>query len=230
MFGDEEIIQQSKNQPQKEARLQQLENYHFDTMDFMTECGFNLLVFGHGSKLAFLRSYRERKLASKAVVWVNAFHSAVSMKGLLNRVASFCFSNCKVLETALAEAKKFPSMHQQVDFLAHTLQRNPPTFGKLYLFINSLDSSKLREPEYLGYLAKLAQVEHIRLIVSVDNIRAGSLFDESLLNSFNFYCANVDTFMDYDIEEEYSEPLFKSKQETTELGLSFIFSSMTKTQ
>lgn len=55
------------------------------------------------------------------------------------------------------------------------------------------------------------------------------MFDESLLNNFNFYTLAVDTYLDYDVEEEYSDQLFKSKQETTELGLSFIYSSMTKT-
>ena len=49
------------------------------------------------------------------------------------------------------------------------------------------------------------------LIVSVDNIRAGAMFDETQLNNFNFYTLAVDTYLDYDIEEEYADQLFKSK-------------------
>jgi hypothetical protein len=62
----------------------------FTTPDYMIECGFNLLIYGHGSKLSYMRKFRETKLCSKPVLWVNCFHSAVSMKGLTNNIIGFC--------------------------------------------------------------------------------------------------------------------------------------------
>lgn len=122
-------------------------------MEFMTESGFNILAYGHGSKLSFLRAYREKKLATKAVIWVNSFHSAASMKGLLNKIVSFCVKHCQILKQAFGEGKRFPGMHQMVDAIANTLQRNSPSFQKLYIFINSLDAGKLKDSEYLSYLS-----------------------------------------------------------------------------
>jgi hypothetical protein len=87
-----------------------------------------------------------------------------------------------------------------VDNLFNILQNNKPEFGKLYVFLNSLDQSRLKEYEFLQMLSKLAMSDYLVFIVSVDSIRAGTIFDESLLNNFNFYCQAADTFQDFDIE------------------------------
>ncbi len=55
----------------------------------------------------------------------------------------------------------------------------------------------LKNDEWLLMLSKLAKIEIVKLIVSVDHIKAASLFSDQLLNNFNFYCVQVNTFEPY---------------------------------
>lgn len=79
-------------------------------------------------------------------------------------------------------------------------------------------------------LAGLAKTQKVKLIVSLDHIKSGILFSETLLDKFNFVCLQVDTFAEYSAEMDYSPSLFSAKNENQEIGLSFILKSMTQQQ
>lgn len=49
-----------------------------------------------------------------------------------------------------------------------------------------------------------------------------------MLDRFNFYCMQIDTFESYDVELEYYFSLFSTKNDNQEVGLQFILKSMTK--
>lgn len=68
------------------------------------------------------------------------------------------------------------------------------------------------------------------LIVSVDHIKAGMMWSEQMIDRFNFMALQVNTFADYDVEQEYQSPLFSFKNDNQEVGLSFVLKSMTQTQ
>lgn len=79
--------------------------------------------------------------------------------------------------------------------------------------------------EMLGEVAKLTA---IKLIMSVDSCKAGILFSEHQLDIFNFVCMRADTFESTHDEREFaSTNIFEEKNESQELGLAFIFKSMT---
>ena len=79
-------------------------------------------------------------------------------------------------------------------------------------------------------LADIASLGGVRLIVSVDNIKAGMLWSEQLLDKYNFMSLKVDTLQDYDTELEYQSPLFSFKNDNEEVGLAFVLKSMTQNQ
>lgn len=79
-------------------------------------------------------------------------------------------------------------------------------------------------------LSEIANVPGIRLIVSVDNIKAGMLWSEQIVDKLNFMCVEVNTFEDYDIELEYQSPLFSFKNDNQEVGLTFVLKSLTSNQ
>ena len=76
-------------------------------------------------------------------------------------------------------------------------------------------------------LADIASLAGVRLIASVDNIKAGMLWSEQLIDKFNFMSLKVDTLQDYDTELEYQSPLFSFKNDNEEVGLTFVMKSMT---
>lgn len=79
--------------------------------------------------------------------------------------------------------------------------------------------------EMLGEVAKLPA---IKLIMSVDSSKAGILFSEHQLDIFNFVTMRADTFEPTNDEREFATTnLFEEKNESQELGLAFIFKSMT---
>lgn len=51
-----------------------------------------------------------------------------------------------------------------------------------------------------------------------------------MLDRFNFYSFQLDTFCEYDMENDYLPNVFIAKNDNVEIGLSFILKSMTEHQ
>ena len=80
-------------------------------------------------------------------------------------------------------------------------------------------------------LGELANCDKLRFIVTVDHLKASVIFTEHQMDNFNFVCRQIDTFMlDYEYELMYQPELFSAKNDNQEIGLAFIFQSMTKNQ
>ena len=94
----------------------------------------------------------------------------------------------------------------------------------------SFDAGALKGEESQYHLARLVSHPRIRLLTCVDNQKAGRIFDEPLLNQYNFCCYKVDTFREFDREKEFMSSLFVEKNENAELGLQFLFKSLTNNQ
>lgn len=88
----------------------------------------------------------------------------------------------------------------------------------------------MKNEDYQRCLSELAEVRGICLIVSIDNIKAGMMWSEQMLDRFNFMAVEVNTFEDYDTELEYQSPLFSFKNDNQEVGLTFVLKSMTQNQ
>jgi uncharacterized membrane protein len=54
------------------------------TMKYYLDCGFNLLVYGVGSKRNILNYFASSLLANDHVLIINGFHSAANIKLILN--------------------------------------------------------------------------------------------------------------------------------------------------
>ena len=88
----------------------------------------------------------------------------------------------------------------------------------------------LKGQEWQEMLGELANIEAIKLIVTVDNCKSGILFTDHQLDMFNFVCIQADTFQLFHDELSWQPTLFSAKNDNQELGLAFIFKSMTKNQ
>lgn len=79
-------------------------------------------------------------------------------------------------------------------------------------------------------LGELATFPMLRFIVSVDNIKSGVLFTDALLDQYNFVCVPLHTFEAFEDELEWQPDTYSAKNDNQELGLAFIFKSMTNNQ
>ena len=66
----------------------------------------------------------------------------------------------------------------------------------------------------------------MKFIISVDDINASWLFDETMWDSFNFVTFKIDTFKDFSNELEQLGELFSHKNEVEEISVGFVFKSM----
>lgn len=128
----------------------------------------------------------------------------------------------------------FFNQQEQIEEIRRVMNKlgDTPSLKGAYLLIviHSLDMGQLKQPKALETLALLAACKHIRLVVSLDNCKAGVLFTDRLLDSFNFVNFQMDTFEEFGDECSYQPSLFSQKNENQEIGLAFIFKSMTDTQ
>ncbi len=93
-----------------------------------------------------------------------------------------------------------------------------------------MDAGQLKNEEFQNQLSQIAAIDQVNIIVTVDHIKSGMLWSEQMLDRFNFIALEVNTYEDYDIELEYQSPLFSFKNDNQEVGLGFVFKSMTSVQ
>ena len=53
------------------------------------------------------------------------------------------------------------------------------------------------------------------------------MWSDSLLDRLNFFCVELNTFEDFDVELDYQCPLFSLPENNEQLGLAFVMKSMT---
>jgi len=61
------------------------------------------------------------------------------------------------------------------------------------------------------------------MLITIDNCKSGVLFNDRLLDMFNFSTFQMDTFVQYEYENAYQPGLFSQKNDNQEIGLNFIF-------
>jgi hypothetical protein len=52
-------------------------------------CGFNLLIYGIGSKWSFINNFAHKFLQEDHRIFVNGYHSATNMKSVTNPLVNF---------------------------------------------------------------------------------------------------------------------------------------------
>lgn len=58
--------------------------------------------------------------------------------------------------------------------------------------------------------------------MSIDHIKSAAMWNDQMLDRFNFYSFQLDTFEDYEHETDYLPNVFISKNDNQEIGLTFI--------
>ncbi|KAG6813048.1 hypothetical protein H0H92_014320 [Tricholoma furcatifolium] len=141
---------------------------------FMRELaeGFNLLMYGYGSKRRVLNQFAVSHCAKSGhVVVSNAFQPNFTFKDLLTSIERVP----GILDTELSTSTPESQSKRIYDFFSSSGGPKP----HLYLIIHNIDAAPLRHPKAKSCLALLALNPRIHIAASVDHIHAPLLFSLS---------------------------------------------------
>ena len=202
----------------------------YEDMLFMLETGLNLLIYGIGSKINFMKRFTTYLNGSPLII-ANGFHPGITLKSLLKELTSFINYNfVKPSRSNLKEMTKFFSMHDNIEYLLKTLSIEELNIPKIYIVIISLDGGNLKSLELQRHLSILARCDKIGIIATTDTLKPAAFWDDSVLDRYNFVFYHVDTYEEFHLEKSLTSPLFSLKNEREELGLSYVLKSFTEYQ
>lgn len=188
--------------------LAELHSRAYDQWIFELEEGFNVCLYGYGSKrivvdkfmerlyhhLANHKAYKGMKRKPKLAV-INGYTAGITIKDILTTIAS----------TIVPANTKTPNQPSSLlDFLLETLTNNPPAHP-VPVIINSIDSLHLRKTPAPSMLARLAAHPAINLICSADSPNFPLLWDVGLKTQYKFLFHDATTFAPYDAEIDVVE-------------------------
>ncbi|XP_008195282.1 origin recognition complex subunit 2 [Tribolium castaneum] len=177
---------------------------YFDKWMYLMHENFNILLYGLGSKKGVLNAFHEKCLKKLPTVVVNGFFPSLSIKDVLDGI---------ILN--LLELKENPSnIYEACDLIEREFSFIPETH--LYLIVHNIDM--MRSGKAQSVFARLASVNNIHLIASIDHINAPLIWDHSKISKFNFTWWDVTTFQRYIDETSFESSMLV--QRTGNLALS----------
>ncbi|KAM3417855.1 Origin recognition complex subunit 2 [Cercospora zeina] len=179
--------------------LKQLHMRAFDQWVFELEEGFNICLYGYGSKrhlaMGFAQHLHHQSERPPKIVVVNGYAPGLTIRDVLSNVAS----------VAVSKGVKLPAQPAaMLDAILATLTTTPPK-STIKLIIHSLDHSNLRKAATQGLLARLAAHSSISLIATCDNPSFPLMWDISLSSQYQFVYHDATTFSPYAAEIEVVE-------------------------
>lgn len=197
----------------------------FDQWETELEEGFNLLMYGYGSKRTVLNDFARTLRGNGHVVVVDGHYPQVTLRELLTQLEdtlSISSSN-GTSESGTPIDKLVNRVYAHFlppEAIAAKRRREWTVSDRpLYLVIHNIDSPALRSPRSLAILSLLACSPRIHIIASFDHLHTPLLFSQAHMTAsphrygpgtwtgvispergFNFIYHDITTYADYDHE------------------------------
>uniref|UniRef100_A0A7M4FWB7 Origin recognition complex subunit 2 n=1 Tax=Crocodylus porosus TaxID=8502 RepID=A0A7M4FWB7_CROPO len=168
--------------------------------------GFNILLYGLGSKRDLLEKFRTSLLQDSVHLVVNGFFPSITVKSVLTSIT----------EEVLDHVGTFRSPLDQLDFIMKKFKEDSSL--ELYLLIHNLDSQMLRGDRSQQILAQLSSLPSVYLIASIDHINAPLMWDQAKQSLYNWLWYETTTYSPYVEETSYENSLLV--QQSGSLALS----------
>ncbi|XP_052858625.1 LOW QUALITY PROTEIN: origin recognition complex subunit 2 [Drosophila gunungcola] len=210
-----EIKLSTEHETSINAIMEEYRSYFPKWMCILNE-GFNIILYGLGSKRQLLQSFHHEVLEKQTVLVVNGFFPSLTLKDVLDSITS------EILDAGVSPVNP----HEAVDMIEEEFALIPETH--LFLIVHNLDGAMLRNVKAQAILSRLARVPNIHLLASIDHINTPLLWDQGKLSSFNFSWWDCTTMLPYTNETAFENSLLV--QNSGELALSSmrsVFSSLT---
>ncbi|KAF4082973.1 hypothetical protein AMELA_G00134730 [Ameiurus melas] len=188
------------------TQLNKKHQTNFSKWMLQLQMGFNILLYGLGSKKLLLEMFRTTLLSDSMHLVVNGFFPSITLKSILNAITS----------EMLEHDGSFRTPVDQINFIVKTLKKDPD--NHIYLIIHNIDGPMLRGEKNQQALGQLASIPNMHLLASIDHINAPLVWDQSKMCVFNWLWYETTTFLPYTEETSYENSLLV--QQTGALALS----------
>ncbi|CAJ0963520.1 unnamed protein product, partial [Mesorhabditis belari] len=165
---------------------EKLAKEHFPKWRNLLPLGFNLLVYGLGSKIRVLNDFQKQFFAEFASYTVDGFLQDVSIKGVLSALDEDLKLECPPKRGA-------KELNEWAAQIGKAIEKRGNHFT---LIIHNIDGLNLRHPTEIEALASLASnsPKCIHIIASVDHINAQAIFNMRTLTDLRFVFCHFPTF------------------------------------
>ncbi|RAL02104.1 origin recognition complex subunit 2 [Aspergillus ibericus CBS 121593] len=213
---------------QEKSFLLDLHCRSFPQWDFEFDQGFNICLYGYGSKRRLLQEfadwlYHRHSSASRSVVVANGHTPNISIRSIFATIVT------AVLGADIPS--KMGSQPQEVLELLQSVLKSRTSQKPITVLINSIDAPSLRRAANQALLARLAATPKIHLLATADTPNLLLMWDLSLRDQFNFVFHDCTTFAPFDTEfdvvEEVSSLLGrKGRRVGGKEGVEFVLKSL----
>ncbi|KAG0056787.1 Origin recognition complex subunit 2 [Gryganskiella cystojenkinii] len=202
---------------QEKALLQMLYEEQFPQWYFELLSGFNLLIYGYGSKRLLLTKFATTVLTDAPVIMVNGYFPTLGIKDIMDKISV----------GALKYSGPTGTLQEQLAYI-HAYFRQPQrATKKIYLLIHNIDGPSLRSEKVQGALSVLASCPSVHLIASVDHINANILWDAVKAARFRWCWHELTTFQPYTAETSYENSIMVQQRDLGPRGIQYVLASLT---
>ncbi|EFR01334.1 hypothetical protein MGYG_04341 [Nannizzia gypsea CBS 118893] len=200
LFTHEEFFEQigKYKDPLQEEKdyLLELHERSFPQWNFEMTEGFNVCIYGYGSKRKLVQRYAdwlyEHYSHAPAIVIVNGYTPDITIRSILATVATAILGPDDTSKLGVQPNDVLESIR------AALLKHPPPQ--PITVLINSIDAPPLRRAQQQSHLARLADIPHINVLATADTPNFLVLWDITLRDKFNFVFHDCTTFASYNVE------------------------------
>ncbi len=175
------------------AYLMKLHARAFPQWRFEWHEGFNICLYGWGSKRQLVSKYAQwiypKYDPAPSVVVVNGYTPKLNIRSILTLLITAAMG-----KDAPARISGQPA--ELLDLLLSYLTKHPPS-SPIMILINSIDSPLLRRHSIQALLARLAAHPNINLLATADTPSFPLLWDSNLLDQFAFVFHDCTTYAPY---------------------------------
>ncbi|KAI1300731.1 Origin recognition complex subunit 2 [Mortierella claussenii] len=216
-----DFIQAIKQAPIKHSAememLMLLYEEQFPQWYFELISGFNLLIYGYGSKRQLLTKFATTTLTDAPLIIVNGYFPAVNVKEILDKIST----------AALQYSGPTGTLQEHVALIHAYFSQADRAIRKLYLLIHNIDGTSLRSEKSQSALSLLASCPHIHLIASMDHINTNILWDTVKAARFRWVWHELTTFKPYLTETSFENSIMVRQGELGPRGIQFVLASLT---
>ena len=175
-------------------------------------CGFNVLLYGLGSKRKLLEDFRREVLSEAYHLVVNGYVPGTNVKQILSAISTdyleqkerafkSVVDHAKSICTSLLEEGSSASNSGKKRHHHHRHHR------ELFLIVHNIEGSSLRSENSQMALGVLASSPCVHVLASVDHINAPLIWDQQVASLFDWLWHDVTTYEHYTDETSHNVSL-----------------------
>ncbi|XP_055595108.1 origin recognition complex subunit 2 [Uranotaenia lowii] len=213
------LLKQFHGSKEHEKAIQSLHidyEQYFAKWLFLMDEGFNILLYGLGSKRNLLQAFHRKIIANHPALVINGFFPSLTLKDILDSIA------VDILDLNIHSSNP----NEVVELIEQELSYLPDTH--LFLVIHNIDGVAIRNHKVQTVLARLAKLSNIHVLGSIDHINTPLMWDSSKLSLYNFSWWDVTTMLPYAVETSFENSLLVQNSGAIALSsMKNVFQSLT---